>query len=205
MWFLAATDLLDNLLSALNAALDDCRRLPTSVHMLRGGRTVKRLSEEYTKVVWRDFSIIQRIKKVPALEQIPRLLDLVDALSSINDLDPGEVTLFALSVENRIRVVTGDLRAIAALSKALPNLTTLTENSFDGRIVTLLCCIDLLVSEIGVQNLQNECCAAGVRNKTVLAILGASYDAPEGSVQEGISSYKGHEDSIASFQLFWRE
>lgn len=201
LWFLAGTDMIGDALQGLQTTPERCARLPTALFMLRTSRTRGKLSEQYRHVDWTAAALHNRISALPELDDEQVDGAMIDLLSNHQDLDPGEVVIFARVGSTDARAVTGDLRAVRSLSNLAKQAPAL-RGVFVDKIVTLVCVLDLLRRFLRVEELQRKCRDAGVEHRTVKVILGAHFDAPPGSVAEGFTRYRESEAKQTSFPLW---
>jgi hypothetical protein len=129
-------NLLADTISALDATLQDCGRLPALPFMLRRGKLPKRYGAENCAALIQLAQSIDSIG-VPA----PQWLD---KLTSIQDIDPGEAQLFAVAAGDSLAVITGDKRALMALKDVEGYPEALA-----GRIVVLEAAILALGERLG--------------------------------------------------------
>ena len=134
---LGAANLLEPALLALRCQLKDGRRLPSLPYMLRRGR----LPDSYgVEACTRLAAVASTIPVVG--EPGNRWLD---SLASVTDIDPGEAQLFAKAAEDGMIVMTGDKKALSALS-TIPGLSV----ALCGRIVVLEAILMSLCAAFGV-------------------------------------------------------
>jgi hypothetical protein len=129
-------NLLADTISALDATLQDCGRLPALPYMLRRGKLPKRYGAESCAVL---IELAQSIAPIGAPN--PQWLD---KLTSIQDIDPGEAQLFAVAAGDSLAVITGDKRALMALKDVEGYPEALA-----GRIVVLEAAILALGERLG--------------------------------------------------------
>lgn len=123
---LGVTNLLDPALLVLGSQLKDCRRLPALPYMLRRGR----LWDSYGADACVRLSAIA--SSIPAVDTPSERW--LGSLASATDIGPGEAQLFAKAAEDRMVVMTGDKRAVRALS-TIPDLS----RALRGRTRSMRC------------------------------------------------------------------
>lgn len=106
---LGMANLLAETVELFGLGLDDCGRLPALPHMLRHGR----LRRNYG-----DHVCDQLIPLADAMEPTPAASsEWLDKLVSVESIDPGEAQLLAVAAEQGVMLLSGDKRALRALSK----------------------------------------------------------------------------------------
>lgn len=117
-------------------------------------------------------------------------VDTLDALTSFQGIDPGEAVLFAAaSSDTDTLLVTGDKRAIAALS-GNDGLSQIA-SKLEGRIYSLEAIITLLVKK-DFASTQHFVRQQPQVDKALTNIFGVSSAATFVSVEEGLRSYIQH-------------
>lgn len=108
---LGIVDLLADAAALLGADLNECGRLPALVHMLRKGR-LRHYGDEESR------SLVPLAARMPAIagEWMEGSEEWQDRLVGVPDIDPGEVILFSVAAARALPVLTGDMRALRALS-----------------------------------------------------------------------------------------
>lgn len=133
---LAAGGLVGDAIGLLGVEQRHCGRLPALPHMLRKGRLRKSLGPEAADAM------------MPLAEALPALPPpsdaLLDQLTPIEDIDPGEAQIFAAASERGLLVVSGDKRALRALKQIGAFLEPLA-----GRIVVLEAILLALCDQLG--------------------------------------------------------
>ncbi len=139
---LGIAGLLDDAAQILGVELSECGRLAALPHMLRKGRLRDRFGAEACD------ALVPIAEAVPV---IPKPTAWLDVLTLTEGVDPGEAQLFAAAAEFGLAVVTGDKRALRAIShiKGLPE-------ALDGRIWVLEAVLIVLCDEIGVETLRQR-------------------------------------------------
>lgn len=133
---LAIWGLLEDALDIFHVKIKDCGCLPALRFMLRRGRLRHTFGE----------AICNQL--VPLAGQLipigPSDPTLLDRLTSIPSIDPGEAQLFATAAKNSSFVLTGDKRALHALKNITPFTEVLSE-----RIVVLEAILLALNNQLG--------------------------------------------------------
>jgi hypothetical protein len=103
----ADVGLLERAARAIGVNWGDCSRLPALPYMLRRGRLRNRLGEKRSD---------RLLPTALTISVAPTPLPLwADRLLGIQDMDPGEAQLLALSAERGFLLLTGDKRAVTAV------------------------------------------------------------------------------------------
>lgn len=199
LWFLVATDLLTEFLQAIEVDSDACCRLPTSIFMLQG-RTLKKLQKQFLHVDWTQLHVLQRITQIPELSREAQNRKLIDVLSAVEGLDEGEVALIEVIAECDCRMVTGDMRALSALSKVAADLKL--KKRLDFKIITLCRVLEVLLGSVERAILQERFTSAGVVHRTVQVVFGSEFGASQSEVEEALKSYLGYQKSNHVFALW---
>ncbi len=106
---LGLAGLLTDALASFGASLTDCERLPALPHMLRRGSVPRRFGKDNCE------HLIEAANAMPALQSSASLW--LDRFLPVPDIDPGEAQLFATAADQKLHVLSGDKRALRAVSK----------------------------------------------------------------------------------------
>lgn len=135
---LGAADLLSDAASQFGVGLEACERLPALPHMLRRGRLRKRLGEAHADHL---LALSERLPVLSGAESA-----WLEQLVGIPDIDPGELQLFAAVASGGRMLVSGDKRALRAVS-AVPGLVP----ALSGRIVVVEAVLIALCQSRGIE------------------------------------------------------
>lgn len=140
---LGAAGLLSDAAALFGADLLECERLPALPQMLRRGRLRKRLGD----------SLCDQL--IPLADQLPIIAGADDVwlerLTGVVAIDPGEAQLFAAAAVGTAVVLSGDKRALKAVS-ALPELARV----LSGRVVVIESLLIALSRVLGVEPLRQR-------------------------------------------------
>lgn len=124
-----------------------------------------------------DFCAI--LAAAPEVTLMPQLQDL-------QGIDAGEaVLLSAMHLDPQIRMLTGDKRAMRALSAAPPEVREV----FVGRVFMLEQLLAIALDRFGLDWLREKVCPYRHIDKAALIVMGSRCDAAEPSVRDAISAY----------------
>lgn len=140
---LAACRLLKEVADHFGVELSMCGRLPALPFMLQRGRLVRQYGDDVCRAV------SQIVEMVPAISQPAS--ELVEKLTSIESIDPGEALIFSAAAEDQKLVLTGDKRALIAL-KDVPEFIPLLE----GRIIVFETVLLVLCERMGHEEVYNR-------------------------------------------------
>ena len=113
--------------------------------------------------------------------------EVINSLSGMAGIDPGEVTLFSAAAHaDDILVLTGDKRALRGLGK---QTVTPVIQKLQGKFICLEMLILILLNINGLEWVRQKICPHRDLDRAVQAILGSSCNASEESVREALSSY----------------
>ena len=121
---LGIAGLLQEAVAIFGLAVDECGCLPALPHMLRRGKLPKTFGQEACE------KLITTAERM-VVELTPSTTWL-DKLAGVDRIDVGEAQLFATIADDRVMVMTGDKRALAAVAQ-VPDYPEVLA----GRIVTL--------------------------------------------------------------------
>jgi hypothetical protein len=128
--------LLDAALGLFHVTRADCGRLPALPHMLRRGR------------LRRSYGNANCDAALPIAESLVAVPDAAAAtlehFVSVDSIDPGEAQMFALSAERSLVILTGDKRALRALSGV-----THVHEAMAGRVACLEAVLVALCEKLG--------------------------------------------------------
>lgn len=117
--------------------------------------------------------------------ETPEVALLAD-LQDIQGIDAGEaVLLSAMLDDSEILLLTGDKRALRALSSSAPEL----RGRFAGRVVTVEQVVNAALNRFGLAWIQQHICPYRHIDKAILVVMGSRCDAGEPSVREAIAAY----------------
>ena len=169
---LAASGLLSDTAALFNAELPECGRLPALPYMLRRGRLP------------RTYGVAACKRLIPLAESMPPVVDppvsWKEQLTHIPDIDPGEAILFATAADQRLPVVTGDIRSL----RALKNLDRFPE-ALEGRIGVLEAVLLALCGQLGTAAVRSRV-EAVLQADTVMRIC---FSPEVGEPELGLRSY----------------
>lgn len=134
------------------------------------------------------FSQEAAIASVEAISQMSNLpspsLDVVDYLSTSNQIDSGEAVLLATIVENaNDRILTGDKRALRALSQLE------YAQQFSGKVFLVEHILRECLKKRGREWVLQNVCPFKRIDKSISIILGSQCDASDDDMIEGLQSY----------------
>lgn len=179
---LAACDLLDESLAALNITKSDVYVLPTAKYAL--ARAVVPHGEVVAARVNEFLASVQIIAWEPPPDEL-RLFE--DTLG----IDQGEAVLYASTATlDDFALVTGDkasLKALAGSAECQPIV-----NRLAGRVICLEQIIQRCVNHAGFDTVKNKVVPARGCDKALGAIFGSGLTTNATSVHEGLSSYISH-------------
>lgn len=167
---LAAAGLLDKACAALGC--DGFARLAALPHMLRRGSLRKRLGDVQSD------ALIATAEALP-VTRAPSAA-WADRVAGIPDVDPGEAQLLAVAAEDDVFVITGDKRALAAVSQRADIAQALA-----GRVVLVEQILDLLCERDGPEAVRDA--VNGSQPKGQMLIVCFSPDNP--SPREALDAY----------------
>lgn len=182
---LGICDLIDAVATSLGATKEDCRRLPALPHMLKRGALHRSYGSDDSE---RLRSLAETFQPIPEVGA-----QWLDQLTNATDVDPGEALLFAASIENDALAVTGDKRAIRAVSKLSDVAFALT-----GRIVTLEAALDALCADTGSDSIRTAVAPLAERDPTVQVCFSEGSDP-----REGLASYQRELGESLPVDLLW--
>lgn len=158
---LAQCDLIDEALSTLESAKNDCFVLNTMKYSLRLDEPDKSI-ERYIGSVQAYDRINELLEKCQVLTAAPIEFDLLDHLNEISAIDAGEQALFLHAKDNDsksidYRILTGDKRAL----RAICNYDRLEIFAFlRTKIVCLESCMMDMIDFVGFDHVNQKVCAA---------------------------------------------
>lgn len=178
--------LLDSALAVLGTDVEAVRVLNTARYsLLPTNNRLKRCKDEAAANRLEAF-----LEKATPINTDNLDADTLDALTSFQGIDPGEAVLFAAaSSDTNALLVTGDKRAIAALSSNY-GLSQIT-SKLEGRIYSLEAIVALLVKK-DFELTQHFVRQQPQVDKALTNIFGVSSAASFISVEEGLRSYIQH-------------
>lgn len=166
-------DCLKELCGRLGASWEDCRHLPALPHQLSRGALARKLGPERAATLRSKLAGLRPLATVAGAA--------ADDLAPINDMDAGEVQLFAAAAADpECLVVTNDKRAIHALSQA-PHVAA----SLAGRVVLTGPALIELLDAMGVDWVRNQ--LAGIQDIDTALVVCFSPGNP--SPGESLSNY----------------
>lgn len=134
---LGVSGLLQPTLTALGVDVGECGRLPALPHMLRRGKLPK---------LYGDAPCAALVLLAESIALAPGAgAEWLDQIVGVDQIDPGEAQLFAAASEHTLIIVSGDKRALRAVSR-LPAFCA----ALSGRIVTLEAVLLELCRVVGV-------------------------------------------------------
>ena len=178
---LAGAGLLPSLIVGTGYDLETTRRLDPLPYMLRGGSMVGRYPQGVRQkaLAW--------CAEIPAVEEAPDP-ELIDQLTTIQDVDPGEAFLFALVAEmDHALLVTGDKRACRAIQRSV-DLRELKAR-LAGKVLCLEAVLQLLLEQLGYAELVDALNPVREYNQTLRILLSQGALTPETSFRDGLESY----------------
>ena len=183
---LAASDLLSDAAMLFDAELQECGRLPALPYMLRRGG----LQRTYGAAVCER--LIPLAESMPVVQQVSTTW--LEQLAPIPAIDPGEAILFATAAELQLPVLSGDVRAL----RALTSLDRFPE-ALSGRIVLLEAVLLALCGELGAAAVR-ERVAMGQQADTVIRVcFSPGVQDPE----QGLRSYLRDRRSELAPLVLW--
>lgn len=140
---LAVASLLQDTLVLLGTSLAECRRLPALPRMLRRGSLRNRLGPDLSD---------ELLPLAESLEALPPVSsNLLDALTQLHEIDPGEAQIFAAAAASGAYVVSGDKRALRVL-RAAPGYV----EALSGRVVAFEVALLALCESLGGKELRHR-------------------------------------------------
>lgn len=140
---LGVAQLLNDAVSHLGVALESCERLPALPRMLRRGKLRKWLGDALSDEL------------LPLAERLPQVTGVDETwlgrLVGISNIDPGEAQLFAAVASGNVLMLSGDKRALKAVS-ALPELV----EALAGRVVAVEAIFIVLCQSLGVERVRQS-------------------------------------------------
>jgi hypothetical protein len=169
---LGITGLLQDAVRILGADLRECGRLPALPYMLSRGSLRKHFGAEACD------GLISLADAMPVVPE-PSIAWL-DKFTAIEAIDPGEAQIFAAAAEFGLMVVSGDKRALRAMTsiEGLPD-------ALAGRIVVLEAILLALCERLGSEDLRRRVAPLIALNKTVEVCFSPGSSDP----REGLRSY----------------
>lgn len=140
---LGVSDLLGDAVAIFGTSIRECGRLPALPYMLKKGRLRSTLGEVHSDHL-ADLAFTMPIAPRPSEQWL-------EALSSIDAVDPGEALLVAASAEYNTLTITGDKRAICAIA----NIPILAQ-ALDERLVAIEAILIELYNQLGDTILRNR-------------------------------------------------
>jgi hypothetical protein len=140
---LGLAGLLTDAVATLGAQIADCQRLPALPHMLRRGSVPKRFGEENCE------SLLKIADAIPPLETTSS--EWLERFLPVPGIDPGEAQMFAAAAERKVLVLSGDKRALRAVSHVEG-----ASNALSGLIVPLEAALIALNHSIGADELRSR-------------------------------------------------
>lgn len=171
---LAAVGLLDDTLTLLGVTRAQCARLPALPHMLRRGRLRKKFGDAVAD------ALIAEAETFPVMPEAST--EWLDKLAGSADVDPGEAQIYALAAEHHMRVLTGDKRALNAVS-SLPEVST----KLIGNVVTIEAVLLGLSAIVAEADLRARGKALGTYDQMAKAVFASA----SSSLEEALGSYLG--------------
>jgi hypothetical protein len=184
---LAAADLLDATLSLLGVTEKQCARLPTLLYMLRKGRIRNRYGYTVADGLIEKASIFSAMPEASA--------EWLDKLAGTAAVDPGEAQMYALAAEHGLLALTGDKRALKAVS-SMPEVYT----KLDGKVVT----IEAVLLGLSLQMAEAELRARGKVLGTYDQMAKAVFASANSSLHEALGSYFGSLEADFQPMKLWR-
>ncbi len=140
---LALAGLLTDAVAILDAELADCGRLPALPHMLRRGSVLSRFGKATCE------SLLETADAIPPLQPVSS--PWLDRFLPVPGVDPGEAQLFSTAADQKLFVLSGDKRALRAISQVQGAAQALS-----GLIVTLEAVLLALHDYIGADALRTR-------------------------------------------------
>lgn len=140
---LGLAGLLTDAVACLGAQLTDCERLPALPHMLRRGSVPQRYGKENCE------SLLEIAEAVPPIREFTS--DWLERLLPVPGIDPGEAQLFSAAADRKQFVLSGDKRALRAITKVEGAAQALS-----GLIVPLEAVLIALHDSIGADSLRTR-------------------------------------------------
>lgn len=140
---LGAAGLLSDAAALFGAAIHDCERLPALPQMLRRGRLRKRLGDAVCDPL---LALADQLPIISSADDV-----WLERLARVAEIDPGEAQLFAAAAGGTAVVLSGDKRALRAVS-ALPDLASV----LSGRVVVLEALLIGLSRTVGMESLRER-------------------------------------------------
>jgi hypothetical protein len=184
---LGVAGLLTDAVASLGARLTDCKRLPALPHMLRRVSVSKRFGKENCD------SLLETASAIPSLQ--PPTGEWLDRFLPVAGIDPGEAQLFSAAAEQKLLVLSGDKRALRAVSKVEGAAQALA-----GLIVTLEAVLIALHGSIGADDLRTRVAALRPFDTSVGMCFSDSNDDPFSALW---SYYNSLASEVAPLSL-WR-
>lgn len=183
---LATANLLDATLALLGVDLAKCARLPALPYMLQRGALYRQYGDAQAEQL-RKLSLA--VPEMPEAET-----QWLDVFANVPSIDPGEAQIFALAAERGLRVLTGDKRALRAVS-ALPGV----QAKLDGNVVTIEAVLLGLSGKMSETDLRY--CGNVLANYDRMAKV--VFGSANSSLVEALGSYLGSLDQETSPMKLW--
>jgi hypothetical protein len=184
---LAVANLLDATLSLLGVTPKQCARLPALSHMLRKGRIRNRYGHTVAD------GLIEKASHFPTMPEASA--EWLDKLSGTVAIDPGEAQMYALAAEHGVLALTGDKRALKAVS-SIPEVYT----KLDGNVVT----IEAVLLGLSLQMVEADLRARGKILGTYDQMAKAVFASSNSTLHEALGSYLGSLEADSQPMTLWR-
>ena len=183
---LARYGLLEQALQSLGVGYSDVRVLATAKYvLLPAGNRLRRCKDEGTATRLEEF-----LSKVGQVDVAQADSNAIDTLAAQPNIDAGEALLFAIAASTPdARLITGDKRALAALSSA-EEVTHMCV-ALTGRVITLEVLFALFI-KTDFATTQTSVRANADVDKALTMAFGVSSPASHQSACEALASYISH-------------
>ena len=183
---LARYDLLDKVLEAFGFQYSDVSVLGAAKYVLLPVKDrLRRCKDEASADRLETF-----LANVGTIDAAGANAEIVDALSAIPNIDPGEALMLALGAsQEETYILTGDKRALTALG-ADQSLSAI-HDALSGRILSLELLLAFLI-EGDFASVQALIRAQPAVDKALTNVFGVSQPASLQSVRDALDSYVGH-------------
>jgi hypothetical protein len=184
---LAIANLLDEALELLGVTKAQCERLPTLPPTLRRGRLRRELGDSIAD------GLIPVADSIDPMDEPSE--DWLNALAGNSAIDVGEAQIYALAAEHGCRVLTGDKRAMAEISK-LDRFRI----KLDGQIVSIEAVLLGLVELMSETELRARGRLLAEYDKMARSVFSSN----ESPLVEGLESYLGSLEREVRPMKLWR-
>lgn len=183
---LGIAGLLADAASLFDVSLEECGRLPALPFMLRKGRLRKLFGDSACDAL------------IPAANSMPVMpepnVTWLEKLTSIEEIDPGEVQIFAIAGESGLLFWSGDKRALRAL-KGIENFIS----PLEGKVVVLEGIMLALCARFGQEKIRQRVAPLAVVDRMVDVCFSSGNPDPSNAL---LSYYEALEIELSPLKLW---